>query len=98
MFQPAAKTGFGAALNSKAVQLAQFVRRHPFGRNAFAVYGIKPHIIHLRSPSLHRNMGNIYICDLKPNHNLHNQRQEHQDMNGNCCKTHHRVYQAQFHA
>lgn len=97
MFQPAAKAGFGATLDGKAVQLAQFVRRHPFDGNAFAVFGIKPHIIHLLSPSLHRNMGNIYICDLEPNHNLRNQRQEHQDMNGDCCKTHHRVYQAQFH-
>ena len=98
MFQPAAKAGFGAAHNGQAVQLAQFVRRHPFGRDAPAVFRIEPHIIHLRSLSLHCNMGNIYICGLKPNHNLRNQRQEYQDMNGNCCKTHHRVYQAQFHA
>lgn len=98
MFQPAAKAGFGAALNGQAVQLAQLFRRHPFGRDAPAVFGIKPHIIHLRSLSLHCNMGNIYICGLKPNHNLRNQRQEYQDMNGNCCKTHHRGYQAQFHA
>lgn len=38
MFQPAAKAGFGAALNGQAVQLAQFVRRHPFGRDAPAVF------------------------------------------------------------
>ena len=43
MFQPAAKTGFGAALNGKAVQLAQFVRSHPFGRDAPAVFRIEPH-------------------------------------------------------
>lgn len=43
MFQPAAKAGFGAALDGKAVQLAQFVRRHPFGRDAPAVFGIEPH-------------------------------------------------------
>ena len=43
MFQPAAKAGFGAALNGKAVQLAQLVRRHPFGRDAPAVFGIEPH-------------------------------------------------------
>jgi hypothetical protein len=43
MFQPAAQTGFGAALNGKAVQLAQFVRRHPFGRDAPAVFRIEPH-------------------------------------------------------
>lgn len=43
MFQPAAKAGFGAALNGQAVQLAQFFRRHPFGRDAPAVFGIEPH-------------------------------------------------------
>jgi hypothetical protein len=43
MFQPTAKAGFGAALNGQAVQLAQFVRHHPFGRDAPAVFRIEPH-------------------------------------------------------
>lgn len=43
MFQPAAKAGFGAALNGQTVQLAQLFRRHPFGRDAPAVFGIEPH-------------------------------------------------------
>ena len=43
MFQPAAQTGFGAVLDGKAVQLAQLFRRHPFGRDAPAVFGIEPY-------------------------------------------------------
>ena len=49
MFQPAAKAGFGAALNGKAVQLAQLFRGHPFGGNAFAVFGIKSYVVQLPS-------------------------------------------------
>lgn len=67
MFQPAAKTGFGAALNGKAVQLAQFVRRHPFGRDAPAVFGIEPHSAGLACA---RNGAVIQIYGKSPSNNI----------------------------
>ena len=46
MFQPAAKTGCGAAHNGKEVQLEQLFRCHPFSGNTFAVYWVKKRMFH----------------------------------------------------